>query len=248
MNHLTVSHVWDAYLKSQCRYVDSENKEPKKVLPFITISRQTGSGGITIGEKLVNYLRGHEQKKTICPSWTLFDRNLIETVLHDHNLPMEFAKFMPEDKVSETKDMVEELFGLHPSEWALAHKTSETILHLAQLGNVILVGRGANVITRKFLSTGFHVRLVGSLEMRIRHVQDYYHLKRDDAASFVKKEDEGRKRYLKQNFDKDIDDSLLYDVVINTDFISYDDAAKMIGDQTLCASKTISIDMNKKAK
>lgn len=228
-----VSSVWESYVASQCRYSEKakESDLQRKVAPFVTISRQAGAGGITVGEKLMVYLRKHD-KEAPCP-WTLFDRNLIAQVLAEHNLPQQFAKFMPEDKTSEIQDMMEELYGLHPSQWALIHKTSDTILHLAQLGNVILVGRGANVITRKFLSCGFHARLIGSSEIRIRHLQDYYHLKRDEAADFLKKEDEGRKRYLKQNFDKDINDPLLYDIVINTDHISYDDAAQMIGDEVI---------------
>ena len=231
------SKVWESYVASQCHSFEKarESDQLKKAAPFVTISRQAGAGGITVGEKLVAYLQKHDEG-TLCP-WTLFDRTLITTVLGEHNLPQDFAKFMPEDKVSEVQDMMEELFGLHPSEWTLVHKTSETILHLAQMGNVILVGRGANVITRKFLSTGFHVRLIGSREMRIRHIQDYYHLKRDDTVEFIKKEDGGRKRYLQQNFDKDINDPLLYDAVINTDFISYDDTAQMIGEQVLRIAK-----------
>lgn len=233
------SNVWESYVASQCQSFEKarESDQPKKLIPFVTISRQAGAGGITVGEKLVAYLQEHD-KEALCP-WTLFDRNLISQVLGEHNLPQDFSKFMPEDKVSEVQDMMEELFGLHPSEWSLVHKTSQTILHLAQMGNVILVGRGANVITRKFLSTGFHVRLIGSLEMRIRHIQDYYRLKRDDAIDFIRTEDGGRKRYLKQNFDKDINDPLLYDVIIDTDFISYDDAARIIGEETLRIRKMV---------
>ena len=234
------SNVWESYVTSQCRCFEKarEDEQLKKLAPFITISRQAGAGGITVGEKLVTCLQKYD-KEALCP-WTLFDRNLIATVLGEHNLPQDFEKFMPEDKVSEVQDMIEELFGLHPSEWSLVHKTSQTILHLAQMGNTILVGRGANVITRKFLSTGFHVRLIGSLEMRIRHIQDYYRLKRDDAINLIKKEDGGRKRYLKQNFDKDINDPLLYDVIINTDFISYDDAAQIIGEEVLHLVRRVS--------
>ncbi len=232
MAELKSQNVWNSYIACQAQCFErAQQMEQKKLAPFITISRQAGAGGITVGEKLVTYLQKHDQK-ALCP-WTLFDRNLISTVLGEHNLPQEFAKFMPEDKVSEVRDMMEELFGLHPSEWALVHKTTQTILHLAQMGNVILVGRGANVITMKFLSTGFHVRLIGSLPMRTKHIQDYYHLKHDDAVDLIKKEDGGRKRYLKRNFDKDINDPLLYDIVINTDFVSYDDAARMIGEETL---------------
>ena len=82
-------------------------------------------------------------------------------MLEEHSLPKSLARFMPEDRISEVSDTMDELFGLHPPSWDLVHKTSETILHLAQLGHVIIIGRGAKVITAK-LDGVLHVRLVGS--------------------------------------------------------------------------------------
>src|SRR6185369_11998039 len=111
------------------------------------------------------------QTSGVVRRWMIFDRNLVEKVLEDHNLPGRLAKFMPEDRISGVSDTMDELFGLHPASWILVRKISETILHLAEMGNVIVIGRGANVITSK-LSHVFHVRLVGSLENRVKHLQE----------------------------------------------------------------------------
>jgi hypothetical protein len=157
----------------------------------------------------------------------VFDRNLVEKVLEDHNLPARLAKFMPEDRVSEITDTMDELFGLHPPSWVLVRKTSETILHLAELGHVILIGRGSNIITAK-LPHVFHVRLVGSLETRVKHLQQLNKLSLKQAQQLANREDLARRRYVKQFFGKDIDDPLLYHLVINTDLISVDDASRMI--------------------
>src|SRR5579864_9468147 len=132
--------------------------EPPQV-QTITISRQTGSGGHTIAEKLAEHLACRDGS-TGHP-WSVFDRNLVEKVLEHHNLPVRLARFMPEDRVSEINDIMDELFGLHPSSWLLVRKTSETILHLAELGNVIVIGRAANIVTAR-LPHAFHVRLVGA--------------------------------------------------------------------------------------
>jgi cytidylate kinase len=134
---------------------------------------------------------------------------------------------MPEDRISQVSDTMDELFGLHPPSWILVRKTSETILRLAELGNVILIGRGANVITRK-LSRVFHVRLVGSLEQRVKRLQELNQQTCKEATRFAQSEDLARQRYLKQFFNKNIDDPLLYHLVINTDFITLDEAARMI--------------------
>lgn len=227
MSETKASEVWKSYITCQCQSMEKTKEREKAPEPFVTISRQAGAGGMTVGETLIRFLR-EEDKETSC-LWTIFDQNLIAKVLEEHHFPGDYAKFMPEDRISEIQDMTEELFGLHPSSWTLVHKTSETILHLAKMGNAVLVGRGANVITQKFLPNGLHIRLVGSLEKRIRHIQDYYRMPRAKAIEFIDKEDSGRKRYLKDHFDKDIDDPLLYDFVINTTNIPYEEAAKMIG-------------------
>jgi cytidylate kinase len=196
----------------------------------VTISRQTGSGAHSVAEKLAAFLQTRSPKGA-CP-WTVFDRNLVEKVLEDHNLPQRLAQFMPEDRVSEIADTMDELFGLHPPSWTLVHQTTDTILRLAELGNVILIGRGATVITSK-LDYVFHVRLVGSLERRAKHIQEMDHLSKKAAMDRIRREDRGRKRYLKRYFDTDLDDPMLYHLVINTDLVPYEEAARIIADAVL---------------
>jgi cytidylate kinase len=196
----------------------------------VTISRQTGSGAHTVAEKLAALLQAHTPKEA-CP-WVVFDRNLVEKVLADHDLPERVARFMPEDRISSISDTMEELFGLHPPSWLLVRKASETILRLLELGNVILIGRGATVISAK-LDHVFHVRLVGSLEKRVQHVQELNHLSKEAALRLIQREDRGRKRYLKRYFKTDLEDPLLYHLAINTDLVSYDEAARIIADTVL---------------
>ena len=218
-----------SFLKQQLRPVGQGNAVQDLIRPAVTISRMAGAGGYTVAAKLAEYLQmnvpGHCE-------WTVFDRNLIEKVLEDHHLHKRVARFMAESHKSLVIDSVEEYLGLHPSSWTLVQKTAETVLHLAQMGYVVLMGRGGNVITSR-LPNVFHVRLVGSLENRIRRAQEDYNLDRPAALELVKKEDKGRRSYLKDNFDKDIDDPLLYHVIINTDQISCDEAACLIGDEVI---------------
>jgi cytidylate kinase len=199
------------------------------IKPAITISRMAGAGGRTVAAKLAEYLQAHVPGHA---PWTVFDRKLVEQVLEDHHLSRRVAEYMPENHKSMLTDIFEELLGLHPSSWTLVHQTAETILHLAQLGNVILVGRGANVITSK-LDNVFHVRLVGLMEKRIERVQQLYEFDRHTAVEFIHREDKGRKRYLKEHLHEDIDNPLLYHLIINTDRIRYEDAALLIGDEVV---------------
>jgi len=215
-----------SFVESQFHPKEDVSVQPS-VKPAITISRQEGAGGHTVASGLVEYLQ------TRIPShgvWTVFDRNLVEKILEDHNLHKRIAEYMAESQSkSLLKDAVEELLDLHPSSWTLKEKTRMTMRHLAKMGNVILVGRGGHVVAGALKNT-FHVRLVGSLEKRLEQVQRSFNLDRKAALHHIKTEDEGRRRYLKENFDKDINDPLLYHLTINTDWVDFDEATAMIGE------------------
>jgi cytidylate kinase len=196
----------------------------------VTISRQTGSGAHAVAEELAKHLQSQSPKDAV--PWTVFDRNLVERVLQDHNLPERMAKFLAEDRISEIQDTMDELFGLHPASWTLVRQTADTIRHLLELGKVIIIGRGGGIIARN-LDYVLRVRLVGSLERRLEHTQQYYKMGQKEALEFIQREDRGRQRYLKKYFDLNIDDPTLYHVVINTDLIPHKLAARMIGDALL---------------
>ncbi|HEV2437492.1 MAG TPA: cytidylate kinase-like family protein [Verrucomicrobiae bacterium] len=195
----------------------------------VTISRQTGCGALVVAEKLAHYLQGHSRNAAL---WTVFDRNLMDKVLEEHNLPACLARFLPEDRVSEIENFLDEVFEVHPPAETIIRQIAETMLGLAALGKVILIGRGGNVITAR-LPNVLHVRLVAPFEKRVEHAHQYYNMTRAEAQKFCLTEDHGRARYLKKYFNADIDDPLLYHLIINTGQMDYDAAAKLIGEAVL---------------
>jgi len=216
-----------AHLASRERCAKAHEARGDLHIPFVTISRQAAAGGTTVARIVAEELTAEEGGEC---SWTVFDRNLVDAVIEKHDLPKEVAKFISEGKTSEIRDIIESLLELHPPAFALVKRTSETILHLAKLGHAVLIGRGANLVTRT-LRGGLHVRLIGSFDKRVHHAEEFYRVSHDEAVKKVKAEDEGRRHYVRQNFAKDIDDPFLYDMVINTDRISYEDAGRIIADE-----------------
>jgi hypothetical protein len=216
-----------AFLQCQLRPAQRPPSRPRLA---VTLSRQTGSGAWRVAQCLARLLDRRVPDPEL--KWTVFDKELVEKVLADHHLPQKLAEFMPEDRVSMLEDMMTELLGLHPPSWTLFHATVETILKLAELGHVILIGRGANVVTAK-LPHVIHVRLVGSLERRVERVMADRGLDRKQALEFIEKEDRGRARYLREHFKAEIDDPLLYDLILNTDRISCELAAELIAEALL---------------
>lgn len=214
-------HETDTF-KECCSYVAAlvhaqdhpEANRPNQALPAITISRQAGSRGRSIGQKLQQALRAQSIKDHI--PWTFFDEDLVEKVLKDHHLPKEMAKFMPDDSVNEIDSMINEILGRHPSLWTLFEYTVETMVQLCRAGNCILVGRGGNKVAEG-LSNVMRVRFVGSEQRRLRQMTQAHKLSLKQAKTYLKQEDRARQRYMKQHFDSDVDDPLEYDLVINTD-------------------------------
>ena len=221
-----------SFINSQLQPAARSAARSESGAPFraVTISRQCGSGALAGAEKLAECLQAHAPAGA--RPWTVFDRNLMEKVLEDHNLPKRLAKFLPEDRTSELQDILDELFGLHPPSWTIVRQTSETILRLAELGNVIVIGRGGNVVTAK-LPGVLHVRLVAPIEQRVEHLHKYNGMSIPAARKFRLREDLGRERYLKKYFHADIEDPLLYHMVLNTGLLSPDQAAQIIADAVL---------------
>ncbi|MFT5208079.1 MAG: hypothetical protein ACI9CF_001847, partial [Candidatus Omnitrophota bacterium] len=125
----------------------NESGFPNENHGFVTLSRTAGAGGVTIGRKLAEILHSSKALQGTCP-WTVFDRDLVKVVLDEHFLPEHLADYMPEAKISEIKDIFEEILELHPSQITLNRQIRETIMRLAHMGHSIIVGRGANMVTQ----------------------------------------------------------------------------------------------------
>lgn len=221
-----------AYEKCK-RYIDSHTQKrdtsfvKRELYPCITISRQTGAGAKPVCENLIQIMDSYSEPEGV--SWAFFDKNLIEKVLEDNKLPKQISEFLQEEKYKHVNSAVYELLGLKASEWTIIHKTTDTILQLARMGNVVIVGRGANIITSK-LKNAFHVRLVASIEKRVEHMMGLLGLNEREALNHIKKEDENRKKYIKSYFNADFDDPLLYHLVLNTDLLTHVGAANLIAE------------------
>lgn len=219
-----------AYEKCK-RYIESHTPEQQaktkkiKTYPCVTISRQTGSGSYEVSDHLIKILQEKSNQPEV--QWTYFNKELIKKVLEDHNLPGIVSGFLSEKKYEHVNDAVYELLGVKPSDWTLLHKTTDTILQIARMGNAILVGRGGAIIASK-LPNVLHVRLVAPLESKIQHVKEVFNYKRDEAIKYIKKEDLRRKKYLKSHFFHDPDDLNLYHLILNTGMLGFKGTAEVI--------------------
>jgi cytidylate kinase len=121
---------------------------------------------------------------------------------------------------------------VHPPIRTVVKQTAETLLQLAGLGCAIIVGRAGNIVTAN-LPTVLHVRLVAPLEDRIERICRDEHKSPDEARKFCVEEEQARARYVKTYFHADVDDALLYHMVINTSRVGLENSVRMIGDAVL---------------
>ncbi|MDE2222862.1 MAG: cytidylate kinase-like family protein [Candidatus Omnitrophica bacterium] len=205
--------------------VDQYQQERRWERPFVTVSYELGACAKSILTSLQEYLTRKERRRT--GIWQLFDGNLLEEVINDHQLSSDVLPYLG-TAASELEDIIEEVIGLHPSRHVLVHKMNKTILRLSQRGYVILVGRGANVVTGQ-MPRGVHVRLIGSVDRRVRYLMEYYKIGEGQAKQYIIREGRKRREYYRKYFHQDINDPRLYDLIINTDKLSVQDIIGMIG-------------------
>ena len=111
----------------------------------------------------------------------------------------------------------------------MVHNISKTILKLADMGNAVIVGRGAFYITRHH-SNALHIRLIGSLQKRIKHMVEEYDISLKQAEEYIRKEDNQRFDYVKKLFGVDLREPHNYDLVINTDRITSREIVSLVCD------------------
>jgi cytidylate kinase len=180
-------------------------------MAIITISRQMGSGGIPIAHKVAEKL-----------GYTLVDGDAILEVADQYGLSRESLEQADE----KPPHFVDNLDIKH--ETAL-HLIELIILDFALKGNVIIYGRGGQDLLGGIGSV-LRVRIIAPFEDRVERWAEREWLDPDRARKLVRRSDQQRAGFIKYYFDRDWEDPLGYDLVINTERLCEESAVRMICD------------------
>jgi cytidylate kinase len=166
--------------------------------PFVTISRESGAGGVTLAANLAEYLNEVDPADT---PWSVWDRELAQRVAQESNISQTLVETL-EDK---SQNWLSELLGgFNPSdspesasEFRVFWKTSATIRAIAQVGRAIIVGRGGAFVTSR-MPQGIHIRLVAPIDYRIKNYAYIFGMSLVDAEKKVKELDHNRQAFYKR--------------------------------------------------
>ena len=178
-------------------------------MAIITISREMGSGGIPIAHKVAEKL-----------GYRLIDGEAIMAAAEAYGLTPEAVE-QADEKPPHFVDTLDskQVLDLHLIELI--------ILEAALKGNVVIYGRGGQDLL-KDISSVLRTRIIAPFEDRVERWAEREWLDPDRARFLVRKSDQQRAGFIKYYFDRDWEDSVHYDLTINTQRLSEDTAVEII--------------------
>jgi cytidylate kinase len=198
------------------RKKDRAPQSPRRV---ITISRQLGSGGMSIAALLKKWL-----------GWPVWDKEILDVLAHQSHLGYQKKMFetIDEKVQDEIESMVAFMFG-HRDKNAYLYLLPKAIFLIAQ-NDAIIVGRGAHL----FLPESLKVRIKASFATRVENVARSEGITQKEAQGKIKAVDQEREAFIKEvcrRLGKPYAESknhLHYDLEINTDILGIAGAAVLI--------------------
>ncbi len=187
---------------------------------FLTISRQIGSLGGAIVEEVAGNL-----------CWRIYDKEIVDSIAQSAHVRQRLVEQLDEKAQNLVHETVRRLlrmaeggsFGLEEYHEGLLR----TLAGLAGQGNAILVGRGANFVLHGE-KRGLHLRVVASDETRLERLRRRWNLSLSGALRRMREVDAERSSFVRRHFRHDIEDPRFYDLILNTDFLSPQQAVAAI--------------------
>lgn len=180
-------------------------------MAIITISREMGSGGIPIAHNVAEEL-----------GYVLVDGEAIGAVADEYGLTLEAIE-KADEKPPAFVNGADERAEID------LHQIELIILEYALKGNVVIYGRGGQDLLNGIDSV-FRVRIIAPFEERVERWAEREWIDPEQARVLVRRSDQQRAGFIKYFFDRDWDDPINYDLVVNTSRISEEMATKLICD------------------
>lgn len=201
---------------------DTVTMRPASAPLVITISREYGSGGHEVGEKLAAKL-----------GIKLYDKEIIDHTAKDLGYTVDFVA-ENEQNISTSK-LWELIFtdksipeSMNPShDDAIFVSQSRTIMNLAMKESCVIIGRCANWILRNDKQS-LHVFICSDINTAVTKIMSKDNLSESDAKKKIEQINKARANHYWKYTDGIWTDGRNYDLVINTTKLGIDGAVELI--------------------
>lgn len=208
-----------ALLEVTRRQTSFNQEKPAK--PTITISREFGCEAYPVAELLRQHLEKHTRE-----SWSLMDKALLEEVTRNHNLSEQVLH-----NLGEKNRFLDEFLSTFSSRWKSDRDyyrlLCRHIIALAEQGNVILVGRGAPIITNRMKNT-YHFRFYASPAFKEASIAKRMGISAAEARELVERRQKERDAFIRDFLNQDPYDLSFYHLAFNNDRNSTEVTARTI--------------------
>ena len=202
-------------------------------MPVVTIRGSTGSGAREIGRQVAALIGGdYVDRQVIAEVAGLLKRPAEQVEAKERIAPRLFERIVdPLRRVLSRSGKIESAYSravdgpLNDADYISALEA--VIRDLALELNMVIVGRGSQYILRNNRSV-LHVLVVAPIEDRLGRVMAEMQIERQEAMQHIEDDDAGRRAFVERFFRKDLEDPLFYDLVLNTRYITFDVAARLI--------------------
>lgn len=193
---------------------------------IVTISRQYGSGGRYIGEKLAREL-----------GVPCYDEKLIDMVAKESGFAQDFVAEKGERITGSLLFNIASNFSYANSVFTTGNGMSlqdevyfiqnRIIKDLAEKGPCVIVGRCADYVLRE-REDCMNVFISADQKSKLERAVKYFGISESDAPSVLKKKDKARYNHYKYYTDQEWGAAANYDLCLNSGLIGVDGCVKMI--------------------
>jgi cytidylate kinase len=203
------------------------SEEKEECMAVITISRQFGAGGKTLGRMIAERL-----------GYTFADSSIIQAIAQQANVSADWVRAFEKEAGSRMSRAISGMVSQRLVDRILKDERGYIdesiyldylVLIIAQTadeGDAVILGRGSQYILRDH-PDAHHILLIDSFENRVRFLMEHYDLKESKATRIVGAEDRRRATLYKRLGKKDYDAPELYDLVLNMGRLNLETACSL---------------------
>ena len=197
-------------------------------MAVITISRQYGAGGKTLGKMIASAL-----------DYTFADSDIIQQIAKEANVSPHWVESFEKEAGTKLSRVISSMVSQRWVDRILKDERGYLderiyldylvliVAKMADEGDVVMLGRGSQYILNDH-PDAFHVLLIDELEHRIKFIVDRYNVSEKQATRIVNNEDKRRLSLYRRLGKEDYDNPGLYHLVLNMNRFSLEQASTLI--------------------